>query len=84
MPSLTAPTEWPARPMRCMPLATDGGDSIWMNEVDGAHVDAELKRRRGAETFELAGFQLLFNEQPLRERRASRGARGLIPPLPAH
>ncbi len=23
------PTWWPARPMRCMPLATDGGASIW-------------------------------------------------------
>ena len=30
IPSLTASTWWPARPMRCMPLATDGGASIWM------------------------------------------------------
>ena len=29
-PSLTAFTWWLARPMRCMPLATDGGASIWM------------------------------------------------------
>jgi len=28
MPSLTALTWWPARPMRCMPLATEGGASI--------------------------------------------------------
>jgi len=30
IPSLTAFTWWLARPMRCMPLATDGGASIWM------------------------------------------------------
>ena len=27
---LTAPTWWPARPTRCRPLATLGGDSTWM------------------------------------------------------
>ena len=29
-PRETAPTWWPARPMRCRPLATEGGDSTWM------------------------------------------------------
>ena len=29
-PRDTAPTWWPARPMRCMPDATDGGASIWI------------------------------------------------------
>ncbi len=29
-PRDTAPTWWPARPTRCSPLATDGGDSTWM------------------------------------------------------
>ena len=29
-PWLGAPTWWPARPIRCSPLATDGGDSTWM------------------------------------------------------
>ena len=28
-PRLTAPTWWPARPTRCSPLATHGGDSTW-------------------------------------------------------
>src|SRR2546426_416994 len=28
--ALTAPTWWPARPTRCIPLATEGGASIWM------------------------------------------------------
>ncbi|GAO05470.1 hypothetical protein PSR1_04384 [Anaeromyxobacter sp. PSR-1] len=28
-PALGAPTWWPARPMRCIPLATEGGASIW-------------------------------------------------------
>ncbi len=29
-PRETSPTWWPARPVRCRPLATDGGDSTWM------------------------------------------------------
>ena len=29
-PSLTAPTWWPARPTRCRPLATDGGEETWI------------------------------------------------------
>ena len=29
MPWLTAPTWWPARPMRCSPLATEGGAPTW-------------------------------------------------------
>ena len=29
-PLLGTSMRWPARPMRCMPLATDGGDSTWM------------------------------------------------------
>ena len=28
-PEETAPTWWPARPTRCSPEATDGGDSTW-------------------------------------------------------
>ena len=28
-PRETSPTWWPARPVRCSPLATDGGDSTW-------------------------------------------------------
>ncbi len=30
MPRDTSPTWWPARPMRCRPLATEGGDSTWI------------------------------------------------------
>ena len=29
-PRLTSPTEWPARPIRCSPRATDLGDSTWI------------------------------------------------------
>ena len=29
-PRETSPTLCPARPVRCRPLATDGGDSTWM------------------------------------------------------
>ena len=30
MPRLASSMVWPDRPIRCMPLATDGGASIWM------------------------------------------------------
>ena len=53
-PRLAAPMVWPARPMRCIPLATDGGASIWIDEIDRAHVDAELERRGGDQAAELA------------------------------
>ena len=47
MPRDTAPTWCPARPTRCSPLATDGGEPDLHDEVDRAHVDAELERARG-------------------------------------
>src|SRR5579859_2306312 len=46
------------------------GDRGWRfdldDEIDGTHVDAELEGRGGAEAFELAGFELLFDDQSLR------------------
>ena len=35
------------------------------HEVDGAHVDAELERRRRDEARDLAGFQQLLDDEPL-------------------
>ena len=46
-PRLAAPSWWPARPMRCRPLATDGRRLDLHHQVDGAHVDAQLERRGG-------------------------------------
>jgi hypothetical protein len=36
------------------------------DEIDGAHVDAEFQRRRGAEGANLAGLQLLLDDGALR------------------
>ena len=46
-PLLGAPTWWPARPTRCRPRATHVGALDLDDEVDRAHVDAELEAARG-------------------------------------
>ena len=46
LPRLGSPTWWPARPMRCRPPATEPGRLDLDDEVDGAHVDAELEATR--------------------------------------
>ena len=50
-----------------------GGDRLrrldLQHEVDGAHVDAELERRRGDEARQLAGLQLLLDDEPLLARQ---------------
>ncbi len=45
--------------------ATDFGDSTWIDEVDRAHVDAELERRRGDEARDLALLEQLLDLEPL-------------------
>ena len=45
-PLLGAPTWWPARPTRWRPRATEVGLSTWIDEIDRAHVDAELEGAR--------------------------------------
>jgi hypothetical protein len=67
---------WPPRPIRCSPLATDGGASIWNDEIDRAHVDAQLQRRGGDQRAQGAGFEQIFDLDPLRPRRSSRDANG--------
>ena len=52
--------------MRCIPLATDGGASIWIDEIDGAHVDAELERRGRDQSADEPGFEAVFDLDPLR------------------
>ena len=63
-PFVASPTWWPARPMRCRPAATDLATRP-ADEVDGAHVDAELERRRRHEARQLARLQRLLDDQPL-------------------
>src|SRR5439155_26444264 len=41
------------------------------DQVDGAHVDAELERRCGDEAAKRPGFQLVFDDQPLLARNRS-------------
>ena len=57
--------------MRCMPLATDGGASIWIDEIDRAHVDAELERRGRDQAADLSGLQPVFDLDALRPRERS-------------
>ena len=64
-PRDTAPTWCPARPTRCRPLATLGGDSTWIDQVDGAHVDAELERAGGDDGRQPAGLELVLDQGPL-------------------
>ena len=51
--------------MRCMPLATEGGDFDLDDEINGAHIDAEFQGRRGAKRTNLAGLQLLLDHRAL-------------------
>ena len=76
IPRETASTWWLARPMRCMPLATEGGRLDLDHEVDGAHVDAELERRGGDEGGEAAGLERVLDLERAARGRSSRGGRG--------
>ncbi len=67
-PSRPSARSWPARPTRCRPRATDFGLSTWIDEVDRAHVDAELQRRRRDEARDLARLQELLDDEPLLAR----------------
>ena len=78
-PFETSCSEWPARPMRCSPRATDFGDSTWIDEVDGAHVDAELERRRRDEARDPPRLQVFLDQHALLAReRAVMRARDLL------
>ena len=64
-PLLGAPTWCPARPTRWRPRATLVGTLDLDDEVDGAHVDAELEAGRGDQRGEPAGLELLLDLEPL-------------------
>ena len=61
-------TRWPARPMRCKPARHGLGRLDLDDEVDGAHVDAELERRRRHERGKRALLQKLLDLDPLLAR----------------
>ena len=64
-PVETAPTWCPARPTRCSPEATEGGDSTWIDQVDRAHVDAQLQAGGGDHGGQPAGLEVLLDLGPL-------------------
>ena len=64
-PLLGAPTWWPARPTRWRPRATLVGALDLDDEVDRAHVDAELEAGRGDEGGEPPGLEVLLDREAL-------------------
>ena len=78
-PRLGAPTWWPARPTRCRPRGDRAGRLHLDDEVDGAHVDAELEAGRGDQALEPAGLELVLDLQPpLARQRAVVGLHQLL------
>ena len=64
-PLLGAPTWCPARPTRWSPRATRRRALDLDDEVDRAHVDAELEAGRGDQRGEPPGLELLLDLEPL-------------------
>ena len=60
---------WPARPMRCRPRGHGLRRLDLQHEVDGAHVDAQLQRRRGDEAGQLARLEHLLDDGALLARQ---------------
>ncbi len=63
-PVETAPTWWPARPTRCRPEATEGGDSTWTTSST-APMSMPSSRLEVATT---AGSRPAFNSSSTRDR----------------
>ncbi len=74
LPTLGAPTWWPARPIRCSPLATESGRLDLHDEVDRAHVDPELERGRRDDRAQPSRLERVLDLDPLlaRERAVVR------------
>ena len=74
-PRLTSPTEWPARPIRCSPRATDFGDSTWITRSTAPMSIPSSSERGRDQARQLAGLQHLLDDEPLLAReRAVVGA----------
>ena len=67
----TAPSEWPARPIRCRNVAIERGEPIWHTKIDVADVDAHFQARRGDDRFELPFLQPLLGRMPHLPREAA-------------
>ena len=74
-PRLAAPIVWPARPMRCRPLATDGGASIWTTRSIAPMSMPSSSDEVATSAAQLAGLEQVLDLDALRRARASRGAR---------
>ncbi len=69
VPRLGSPTEWPARPTRCMPREHRTRRLDLDHEVDSAHVDAQLERTGGDDAAQHTALQLVFDHHPLLARQ---------------
>ena len=72
LPRLGSPTWWPARPMRCSPRHRARRLDL-DDEVDRAHVDAELEAAGGDEAAQVAALELVLDDDAAARGRASRG-----------
>ena len=61
----------PARPIRCMPLATEGGASICTTRSIAPMSMPELERGGGDQAADAAGLQPVFDLDALRTRERS-------------
>ena len=82
-PRLAAPIVWPARPMRCRPLATDGGASIWTTRSIAPMSMPSSSDEVATSAAELAGLEPIFDLDRAAAARASRDASGPASRRPA-
>ena len=61
----TSPTWWPARPTRCRALATRRRRLDLDDQVDGAHVDAELEAAGRHHAGEPAALEVVLDQGAL-------------------
>ena len=79
-PRETAPTWWPARPTRCRPRRDARRRLDLDDEVDRAHVDAELEAAGRDDGRQPPGLELLLDQRALLLADASRGGPGRARP----
>ena len=60
-----SPTWWPARPMRCSPLATDGGASTWITRSTAPMSMPEFQAGRRHHGLEPPGLQVVLDGRAL-------------------
>ena len=65
LPELGSPTWWPARPMRCRPAGDRARRLDQHDEIDRAHVDAELETARRDDRAQPSGLEIGLHLQAL-------------------